>query len=433
MESCWHIETDLLIAGSGMAGMSAALFAANRGVNAFIAGGAGGFEYSSGLLDLWGISLTKKGQITRKPWDMLEKIFENMPSHPFANQKKDTIKQAFFELTASLKAMGLAYTGYDALNSMVMTPFGTLKPTYRLPYTMKSNVEAFKKKEPWLILDFKGLREFSAVFFKEVMKKHRKDIRTQCIEFPGTSLQSQVFTPFLARNFETDQVQQKFIKKVKPLLKKETYLGLPAVLGVHSSEKILNILEKELGVKIFEIPTSPVSVPGIRLKETMMKALENSSVKTLQNLRVVKVLKASDKGFDCLLGSEQNPVRIHAKAILLATGRFLGRGLYASQKKIRESIFDLPVCQPGTRRKWYRQDYFNQQGHKIHQAGIETDDFARAVDKEKRPVFNNLFVSGSILAHQDWIRTKCGAGLSIVTSFHAIRSYLQIRQGGKIC
>ncbi len=329
-----------------------------------------------------------------------------------------------------LKTKGLVYTGYDALNSMIMTPLGTLHPTYRLPVTMKSNVEAYKTKEPCLILDFKGLREFSAVFFKEMLKKDwGSNLRAKNLKFPGTKLRSEVYTPFLARSLETQQIQEEFIKLVKPLLKGDTYLGLPAVLGIHSSEKILNTLEKELEVKIFEIPTSPVSVSGIRLKETMIKVLQDSSVAILPNQRVTKVLKISNnKGFEFQLGSN-NCVIVHAKAILLASGRFLGKGLYADQKKIYESIFDLPVYQPESRQQWHRQTFFDPAGHKINLAGIETDDFFRPVNKKKKPVFDNLFASGAILAHQDWIRSKCGAGLSIGTSFHAIQSYLQIHQG----
>ncbi|MCP3872437.1 MAG: anaerobic glycerol-3-phosphate dehydrogenase subunit B [Desulfobacteraceae bacterium] len=428
MESLPKIETDLLIIGSGMAGMSAALFAANRKINTVLSGGAGGFEYSSGLLDLWGMSLTQKGKMSKKPWDMLEKIHYQTPDHPYAKLKEEWLKKAFFELTTSLKSHGLIYTGYNALNVLVMTPFGTLRPTYRLPQTMWSNVEAFKKKEPCLILDFKGLREFSAVFFKEVMKKDWHDLRTQCIEFPDTHLRSEIFTPFIARSLEIEQVQEKFLKQVKPHLRGESYLGLPAILGIHSSEKILNTLEKELDVTVFEIPTSPISVPGIRLKETMMNVLGGSSVTLQTNQRVTKVLKASEKGFECQLGLNINPVIVRSKAVLLATGRFLGKGLYADQKKITESLFNLPVYQPKTRRQWYNHDYFNPEGHKIHQAGIETDMLLRPVGKKRVPVYDNMFAAGSILAHQDWIRSKCGAGLSIGTSFHAIQSYLQIQQ-----
>ncbi len=427
MASLRKIQTDLLIIGSGMAGLSAALFAANRNINAVLAGGAGGFEYSSGLLDLWGISLTTKGRISKKPWDMIEKLINESPEHPYAKVKKEGLKKAFDEVTSALKQNGLHYTGYNALNVNVMTPFGTLKPTYRLPKTMWANVEAFKKKEPCLVLDFRGLREFSAVFFKEMMKKKWPKFATQCIVFPDTHLRSEVFTPFLARSMEIEHIQEQFIKCVKPYIKGETYLGLPAVLGILSSEKILKRLEEALNVTVFEIPTSPVSVPGIRFKEAMINVLGGSSVMLQTNQRITKILTTSNKGFECQMGHNENPCVVRSDAVVLATGRFLGKGLYADQNKIYEALFDLPVSQPATRRQWHHTEYFTPDGHKIHKAGIETDMFLRPVDKNNKPIFKNLFATGSILAHQDWIRSKCGSGLSIGTSFHAVQSYLQIQ------
>jgi glycerol-3-phosphate dehydrogenase subunit B len=31
-----------------------------------------------------------------------------------------------------------------------------------------------------------------------------------------------------------------------------------------------------------------------------------------------------------------------------------------------------------------------------------------------------LFAAGSILAHQDWMRMKCGSGLAIATAYAAV-------------
>ncbi len=424
-------KTDLLIIGSGLSGMSAAVFAANRNIRAVVAGGAGGFEYSSGLMDLWGRSLTEKREITKKPWDMLEKLSEQEPEHPLAKIKKETIQLAFSELTAALKKQGLTYSGHKEKNTLVMTPFGTLRPTYRLPLAMVSNSEAFRKKEPCLIIDFKGLREFSAVFVKEMMKKRWKHLRAQTLEFPDTRLQKEVFTPMLARSLETEQVQDKFLTLIRSAVKDETWIGLPAILGIYSSEKILKRLETESGLNIFEIPTSPVSVPGIRLREALMKSLENTSVTLLQNQRVTKVVPLPKGEFHCETGSDINPVTIHTKAILLATGRFLGGGLYADQKRIHETLLGLPVYQPENRSQWHKMNYFDLDGHRINRAGIETDDLLRPVTPGKRPVSETLFASGTLLAHQDWIRTRCGSGLSIATGFKAIEAYLQIRQGSQ--
>jgi len=422
-------QTDLLIIGSGLSGMSAALFAANRNVNAVVAGGAGGFEYSSGLLDLWGTSLTRRGRITKRPWAMLETLSGQEPLHPLARITGETIRQAFSELMAALKRQGLTYAGYEKKNTLVMTPFGTLRPTFRLTPAMRSNAEAVAAREPCLILDFKGLREFSAVFVREMMKKTWKGLRAETLEFPETGLRREVFAPFLAGSLETEQVQDKFLTLIRSAVKDEHWLGLPAVLGIHSSEKILDRLQAESGLRIFEIPTSPVSVPGIRLKEALMRALDNTSVTLFQNRRVTGVKALPKGGFHCRFDSDIPPLTLHARAVLLATGRFLGQGLCADREKIRESLLDLPVWQPESRDQWHRQSYFDPEGHGINRAGIETDDFFRPVGPDNRPVHETLFAAGTLLARQDWIRSRCGSGLSIATAFQALESYLQIRRG----
>lgn len=420
-------QTDLLIIGAGMAGMSAALFAANRNVDAIVAGGAGGFEYASGLLDLWGASLTRKGHISKKPWDMIHKLPGFWPNHPLACIDPKTLKTALEELILSLKNQGLIYTNYPKLNTQVVTPFGTVHPTYCLPIPLKANALAWKQKEPCLVLDFKGLREFSAVFFKEAVKKEWKGVKTACIRFPGTRLRTTVFTPFLAKSLETRQVQDELVKRIKPHLNGCSWLGVPAVLGVESSDAILHRLEAKLGVRIFEIPTSPVSVPGMRLKQALSSAIENSSVRSRSTLRVTKILKKSNNGFECLLGSGVREVTVKARAVLLATGRFLSSGLKADRNRIYESLFDLPVSQPESRENWHSNVYFDPGGHPVHQAGIETDSNLRPVDQTGQVIYKNLYAAGGILAHQDWMRNRCGSGLSIGTGFHAIQSYLKLR------
>ena len=108
--------------------------------------------------------------------------------------------------------------------------------------------------------------------------------------------------------------------------------------------------------------------------------------------------------------------------VILATGRFIGGGLSADRKRIRESIFDLPVFQPDKRDLWHREDFLDPRGHAINRAGLEVDAHFRPIDKSGRPAFDRLFAAGSLLAHQDWKRTKCGVGLAVATAFGAVRA-----------
>ena len=114
------------------------------------------------------------------------------------------------------------------------------------------------------------------------------------------------------------------------------------------------------------------------------------------------------------------------KEIVLASGRFWGRGLCADRKGIRETILDLPVYQPEDRSRWHCDDPLEARGHPINLAGLEIDRFFRPVDSSGRPVFPLLFAAGSILAHQDWMRMKCGSGLSIASAYGAVNGFLGV-------
>ena len=71
-------------------------------------------------------------------------------------------------------------------------------------------------------------------------------------------------------------------------------------------------------------------------------------------------------------------------------------------------------------------DFLDPKGHPIHQAGLEIDDHFRPLSASGVPAFSNLFAAGSILAHQDWIRQKCGSGLAIATAYGAVSSFIRL-------
>jgi glycerol-3-phosphate dehydrogenase subunit B len=99
----------------------------------------------------------------------------------------------------------------------------------------------------------------------------------------------------------------------------------------------------------------------------------------------------------------------------------MGGGLHADRRGVRETLFDLPVHQPEGRGAWHRHDFFDPQGHPVNRAGLEIDDRFRPLTVSGRPAHAHLFAAGSILAHQDWIRMKCGAGLAIATAYGAVQ------------
>lgn len=99
------------------------------------------------------------------------------------------------------------------------------------------------------------------------------------------------------------------------------------------------------------------------------------------------------------------------------------------QEGISEPLFNLPVVQPESRAGWHCENFFDPAGHPLNRAGINVNESFVPLDSSGKPVYDNLFVCGSILAHQDWVRQKCGSGLSVATAFAATRSAAGLIKG----
>ena len=215
---------------------------------------------------------------------------------------------------------------------------------------------------------------------------------------------------------------------IRPHLQDAKAVGLPAILGLTEADRIVTALENQIGTAVFEIPTGPPSVPGLRLLEAFTRQLTLPGVHQLLQYHVQTVKPRTNGGFLLELGSGTAGPMVRSRGVILATGRFLGNGLQTDRHGIRESLFDLPVFQPQERSSWHRREFFDSRGHPANQAGIEVDQLFRPLDVTGCPVFENLHAVGSILAHQDWMRMKCGTGLAVTTAYSAVKAFAASHQ-----
>jgi glycerol-3-phosphate dehydrogenase subunit B len=98
----------------------------------------------------------------------------------------------------------------------------------------------------------------------------------------------------------------------------------------------------------------------------------------------------------------------------------MGGGLQADRHAVREPLFGLPVRHPAQRDHWHREEFLDRRGHPVNRAGLETDECLRPLGADGQRAHPRLFAAGSILAHQDWMRMKCGSGLAMATAYAAI-------------
>ena len=419
------IDCDLLVIGRGMTGMAATLFATNGGLSTVQVGMTGGLIFASGLLDLLGVYPLNERKPWADPWAGMDHLVKDIPNHPYARLKREDIEVAFHEVLSFLEENGLPYCCQDARNSQVMTPAGAVKRTYCLPKTMWNGVQALRDKPPCLLVDFTGLHDFSAHQIVATLRDKWPQLRSARVPFPGPGHMKDLITgEMTAQALELSKNQEKLVTDLQPHLKDAQALGMPAVFGLKRSHEMVSDFGERIGVPVFEIPTLPISVPGLRLNDTFTRGLSAQRVQSFQQYQVLEVSQSSGKGFELEIGKNLSRRTIRTKAIILASGRFLGRGLKADRNRVYETIFDLPIYQPAGRNEWHGQDFLDPNGHPINRVGVEIDNDFQPVDKTGRPIYQNLFAAGSILAHQDWMRMKCGSGLAIATAYGAVNAFL---------
>ena len=416
---------DVCIIGSGLAGLTATLFAANRGLTCIEVGQIGEIHFASGLLDLLGVYPVENNQVWSDPWEGIKFLVQDNSQHPYARLALDDIRTAFEEILTFLKENDLPYNRRINRNSSVLTALGSRKSTYCVPHSMWNSVEALDKKPPCVLIDIRGLKGFSARQIASVLKSEWPNLQTARISFPNTDHLNEVYAEQMAGSLILPKNREQFARTLQPHINTAQMVGLPAILGLYRTEEVASNLQELIGAPLFEIPTIPPSVPGLRLKEALERGLRTKGVQYLSQTRVLEVRPQADDSFQIGIGRTTVEHVVRARGIILASGRFIGGGLYADRKRIKETIFDLPVYQPGNRIDWHRREFLDPRGHPVNRAGLKTDDSFRPLNSSGQPAFKTLFAAGSLLAHNDWKRLKCGAGVAIASAFGAVRSFLR--------
>jgi len=409
---------DVMVIGSGFAGMAAAAFAVKAGLNVVQTGATGGIDFSTGFIDLMGVHPMSEGKRWKNPWQAIEAMLKDHPKHPYGYLSAEEIRESVDMFTGFLSESGLEYVGHDDRNVCALTPAGTVKRTYRLPKSAWKGTEALEKKAPTLIVDFHGLKGFSAAQLAETRKKTWPSIRSARVAFPGSS--GELFPEHMAWALAEPANREKLAESVMEHAADVEYIGFPAVLGV-DPKPVMAHLEELTGKQIFEIPTLPPSIAGPRLRAAFDRGLPSRGVRTLSQKMVTGVRIVDGGMFQFDVGTGVAQTTVTAKAAILATGRFFGKGLQADMKTITEPVFNLPVTQPESREAWHRELFFDAAGHPVNTAGIEVDDHLRPLNEAGEVAHENLYAAGAILAHHDWTRMKCGAGIAIATAFKAVR------------
>jgi len=411
-----RITTDVAIVGTGLAGFAAAVFCLDRGLATLQLGHAGALSYTTGYFDLLGYD---RGRPIDDPWEALAELGARWPGHPLARLPREIIEGAVHRFTRAIGELGIAYVPPGATNLRALLPTGLAKTTSAIPATMAAGVTALAEKKRAVIVDLVGVVGFSAREFVANFAAEWPGLTAARVGFPDMDGGGEAYPEVMARALEVRATRERLAERLRAVIGSAECLGLPAILGVHAPDRVHAAMEELVGLPIFEIPTMPPAVPGLRLRELLEQAMPARGLTLVSQHKAARATLRPER-IDLAYRDNFGDVVVEAKTAILATGRFLSGGLTAERSGVCEPLFGLPVAQPATRADWHRDDYFDPRGHPIDRAGILVDDEFRPLGAEETPLHPGLFAAGAILAGHDWLRQRCGAGLAIATAAAAV-------------
>ncbi len=403
---------DLVVIGAGLTGLSAALTAAQAGLSVrVIAKGMGALHWSAGTIDAMGY--TPAGEPVDHPIKEIEQL---TAPHPYTLMGADGVREAltWFKSVASSAGVELQQAGTDETNVWLPSPAGAKRPAYLVPSAQCAG--DLSQDKPMVIVGFDGLRDLYPDLI--AMNLAKQGVAARADHMPVNVITDRIDfnNVHLANALDNPVIRESLGENLAKLAQENERIGLPAILGNHNHAETMSDLRSLTGTDIFEIPTLPPSVPGIRLHRALSDALRALNVRVEIGMEVINF--HTEDGIIRWLETETSarPLRHRAATFLLATGGVLGGGFDGDvDGRFWETIFDLPLAAPETRSGWLRSEFLDPRGQPIFKAGVMADDRFKPLDANGGAVYENLWCAGGLLAHADHIRERSLEGLSVAS------------------
>ncbi|GAA0209532.1 glycerol-3-phosphate dehydrogenase subunit GlpB [Halobaculum roseum] len=435
------IESDVVVVGGGLAGATAALSAARGGAHVhLISANESTLRQASGLIDALGYPVADAdrgaeggGAGADAAAGPLADPFagvDDLPAdHPYRLVGADALRKG---LGLFDDAVGDLYRGgHTDRNALVATTSGRAKPTARYPRSMAPGLVSDERST--LLVGFEAATDFDAPLAAERLSAAGVpfDVDGVTVAFPGEYRADAAVTR-LAHALERDEdaggdrtTRQRLADRVRPHLDDDERVGFPAILGDSHVEEVRADLSERLGVEVFEVPTGPPSLPGIRLSDRLFEALDDAGVSMTTGTPVVDFETEEDGAGDDRIDRvfiDRNGARIPyaAEQFVLATGGLVGKGLGSDRERATEAVFGCHVPQPDDRMEWSEGGAFAD--HAFARFGVRIDGRGRPLDADRAPEFGNLTAAGGVVGGADVAREKSASGVSLATGLVAGRT-----------
>jgi glycerol-3-phosphate dehydrogenase subunit B len=411
-----HKQNELLVIGAGLAGLMAAYQAAGRGQKVrVVAKGWGATHWHAGCIDVLGYYPVDSSQPVIDLRTAVNQLIADNPQHPYALVGLDGLQAALESLQSLCAEAGYPLHGSLDKNWLLPSATGTFRPTCLAPETMIAG--DLNRDEPMLLVGIKQLPDFSANIAAANLNKQGKAARHVILDLPMLAQRRFNNVVLTARMMEQVDLRAELVEALTPHLGDAGRVGFLAFLGLHQSMSVKADLEQQLGRPVFEIPSLPPSVPGMRLHHIFKQAIERQDAYVYDGMEALRAEQEGKRITAVLTESAARPRRHRFQNYVLATGGILGGGITTNiEGEVREVVFDLPVNAPDSRLDWFKQQFMDKGGHPIYRSGLTVNEQFQPVNGNG-PIYENVYAAGTTLAHCEVIRERSFEGVALATGY----------------
>ena len=389
----------IVVVGVGLAGLVAAVKLAEGGERVVVlAKGVGATHLSPCTIDVLGYAPDRVA-------NPLEAVNGLAADHPYAVVGRDAIVSA-----AAWWRESMAYVGSLDENLLLPTAVGALKPSALVPETMAAGAGS----DPVCVVGFRALKDFHAALLADNLGRAGIEARSVELDLRPEGRVDANSLAF-ARGFDDRVFRDAVVRALSP--RDGERVAFPAVLGLDGSA--WGDVQERLGRPVFEVPTLPPSVPGMRVAKVLRERLRRAGGRVLLNNVVIGAERAGERVTALRVRVGLREVTYAADWVVLATGGFASGGLELDSRwQPREVALGLPVSGvPADQR--FVPEYFAEQP--MGRAGV-------AVGPGLRPEgLENVLVAGATLAGAQPWKEKSGDGISLATGHRAAELILEAR------
>jgi len=421
--------SDLLVIGAGLSGLMAAYTAVKAGMRVTIAAkGLGSMHWGAGTIDVLGYTATQPELPVKRPLEQIQSLIQQNPQHPYALLTNEHIAQTLATFVALSKDIGVPYGGATnpGDNLLLPSPAGAARPTYLAPKAQLAG--DLSRSEPMLIVGFEGLRDFYPELIAENLTHLGYPARAAFLPLKLITNRRDSNTVQLAQGLDNKEQRALLAAALRKIVRPGERIGLPAILGMDAHITLLAELERETNSLVFEIPTLPPSVPGVRLYKAFRGHLQSLGVRLTAGLEVISTQTTAPNGVPGAVqwvesATSARPLKLRADKYLLATGGILGGGFNSDVNgRVWETIFNLPLTIPQERADWFNSGFLDPQGHPVFKGGVKVNASFQPIGANDQPLYANLWAAGNLLAHSDGIQERSLEGTAVATGVAAAQA-----------